>query len=78
MGTDSESVVDVNGLVHETENLRVADASIMPTIVSGNLNAPVIMMAEKIADVIRGVKPLAPETVQYHRYATPTGAPVNA
>ncbi len=78
MGKDNDSVVDANGLVHETENLRVVDASIMPQIVSGNLNAPVIMMAEKLADAIRGAKPLTPEPVQYHRYARPTPASVDA
>jgi choline dehydrogenase len=67
MGRDSDSVVDESGRVHETDNLRVVDASIMPRIVSGNLNAPVIMIAEKLSDSIRGVKPLTPENVQYHR-----------
>jgi choline dehydrogenase len=53
MGYDDMAVVDANAKVHGLEGLRVIDASIMPEIVTGNLNAPVIMMAEKLADVIR-------------------------
>ena len=60
MGQDDMAVVDSEGRVHGTEKLRVVDASIMPTIVSGNLNAPTIMLAEKIADQIRGTQ-LPPE-----------------
>jgi choline dehydrogenase len=56
MGHDSGAVTDVGGRVHGVEGLRVVDASIMPSIVTGNLNAPTIMMAEKIADNILGRK----------------------
>ncbi|POF42429.1 choline dehydrogenase [Pseudomonas laurylsulfativorans] len=66
MGTDEMSVVDARARVHGIENLRVVDASIMPEIVSGNLNAPVIMMAEKIADDIRGVAPLTKAKAKYY------------
>jgi choline dehydrogenase len=59
MGNDSNAVVDGAGRVHGVEALRVVDASIMPSIVSGNLNAPTIMMAEKLADAIKGRAPLA-------------------
>ncbi len=60
MGVDENSVTDSEGLVHEADGLRVVDASIMPTNVTGNLNAPVIMMAEKIADLVVGKPPQKP------------------
>jgi choline dehydrogenase len=59
MGYDEMAVVDNEGRVHGLEGLRVVDASIMPRITTGNLNAPTIMLAEKIADRIRGRAALA-------------------
>jgi len=66
MGVDDESVVDQEARVRAVGRLRVVDASIMPKVVSANINAPLIMMAEKIADRIRGVTPLPPADVAYH------------
>lgn len=65
--SDPMAVVDGHGRVHGLDNLRIVDASIMPLIVTGNLNAPTIMMAEKLADVIRGREPLPPSSAGYYR-----------
>lgn len=53
MGSDEESVVDLDLRVRGVEGLRVADASVMPSIPSGNIHAPVMMIAERAADLIR-------------------------
>ena len=66
MGEDAMAAVDGQGRVHGLDGLRVVDASIMPQIVTGNLNAPTIMMAEKIADRIRGRPPLPRSDAPYY------------
>ena len=53
MGTDAMTVIDSSCRVHGLEGLRVADASIMPSIVTANTHIPTIMIAEKAADLIR-------------------------
>lgn len=64
---DPEAVVGPDTRVIGVEGLRVADSSIMPTITTGNLNAPTIMLAEKAADHIGGACPLPPSNAPFHR-----------
>ena len=52
MGVDDMAVVDEKLKIHGLENIRVADASVMPEITSGNLNAPTLMIAERASDFI--------------------------
>ena len=61
IGVDEMAVIDPDFRVRGTDHLRVIDASIMPDPIGGNLNAPVIMIAEKAADFIRGRAPLPAE-----------------
>jgi choline dehydrogenase len=71
MGTDDRSVVDPASLkVHGLEGLRVVDASVMPYVTNANIYAPVMMVAERAADLILGKTPLSPATVGFYRRET--------
>ena len=68
MGTDAMAVTDPASLrVHGLDGLRVVDASVMPYVTNGNIYAPVMMTAEKAADLILGNTPLPPEPVEFFR-----------
>ena len=69
MGTDEMAVVDpLTMKVHGVEGLRVVDASVFPYVTNGNIYAPVMMTAEKSADLILGNTPLAAEPVEFYRH----------
>jgi choline dehydrogenase len=69
MGIGADSVLDpLTMRVHGLDGLRVVDASAMPYVTNGNIYAPVMMLAEKSADLILGNTPLAPEHVPFYRY----------
>ena len=69
MGVDGESVVDPSTMrVHGLDGLRVVDASAMPYVTNGNIYAPVMMLAEKAADLVAGNAALPPEHVEFYRH----------
>jgi choline dehydrogenase len=59
MGLDEVAVVDPHLRVHGIDGLRVADASVIPTVPTGNTNAPSIMIGERVADFVAGERPAA-------------------
>ena len=84
MGTDDQGVLDPDSMrVHGIAGLRVVDASSMPFVTNGNIYAPIMMLAEKAADLILGNTPLPPaDGVAYYRHGDssplyPPGDPRN-
>jgi choline dehydrogenase len=70
MGVDEMSVLDPLTMgVHGVEGLKVVDASSMPYVTNGNIYAPVMMLAEKAADLLLGNTPLEPERGAFYRHS---------
>jgi choline dehydrogenase len=80
MGVDADSVVDpLTMRVHGLAGLRAVDASAMPYVTNGNIYAPVMMLAEKAADLIAGNTPLPPQATPFYRHgASPLEDPARA
>jgi choline dehydrogenase len=77
MGVGEDAVLDPDTMrVHGMDGLRVVDASSMPFITNGNIYAPVMMLAEKAADLILGNTPLPPSDAPFYRYRA--GDPLDA
>lgn len=74
MGNDAMSVVDPDSMkVHGLENLRIVDASVMPYVTNGNIYSPVMMIAEKAADMILSNTLLRPSPASWYQH--PLGEP---
>ena len=77
MGTDDKAVVDPEMRVHGLQGLRVVDAAAMPEITNGNIYSPVLMMAEKAADLILGNTPLPPSRIGFYRHTDATAKEIS-
>jgi choline dehydrogenase len=79
MGTDPMSVVDPMTMgVHGLEGLAVVDASVLPYVTNGNIYAPVMMVAEKAADLVLGNTPLPPGRQGFYRHVPDAGSGADA
>jgi choline dehydrogenase len=81
MGSDVDAgaVVDPTTMrVHGVDGLRVVDASVFPFVTNANIYAPVMMVAERASDLIRGDTMLSPEPVPFYRHRTPTASAMGA
>jgi choline dehydrogenase len=77
MGVGADAVVDPATMrVRGLDGLRVVDASVMPYVTNGNIYAPVMMLAEKASDLIRGITPLPPVRTQFYRHTPAQGQPM--
>jgi choline dehydrogenase len=76
MGVGTDAVVDPSSMrVHGLDGLRVVDASVFPYVPNGNIYAPVMMVAEKAADLIKGDTPLPPQHTPFYRHGSPRVLP---
>jgi choline dehydrogenase len=79
MGADELAVIDPASMrVHGVEGLRVVDASVFPFVTNGNIYAPVMMTAEKAADLVLGNTPLPAEPVEFYRHGAETSERVGS
>jgi choline dehydrogenase len=78
MGVDALSVIDpLTMRVHGVDGLRVIDASSMPYVTNANIYAPVMMLAEKAADLVTGDTPLAPDPIEFYRHGVSDPPPTS-